>query len=119
MKIVKKTERSILFKTASGCLVTKAIYPPTGFAIDLEGWEGTRLLLEVDEQDLADFPAARWRMDITPFLQQDSPFSSSTPCWIKPGCIDQLIYIESNGDEGVATVTQWREGQSLIDAPPA
>ena len=117
MKIVKKTERSILFETKSGCRFTRPVHPPTGMAVDLDGWEETRLLLEPDQLDRDEFPEVQWRLEITPALDQDHPFFQSTPCWLEPGSKDQLIYVATNGDEEVATVIQWWEGKPLIASP--
>ena len=117
MKLVNKTDSQLTFETESGCRFTRPIYASTGIAVDLDGWVSTRLLLEPDEFDKEEWPDVQWRLEITPDLDSEHPFFSSTPCWLKPGCKHQLIYLGTDGEEHQATVTQWWSGINKADSP--
>ena len=117
MKLVKKTDSKLFFQTESGCRFTRPIYASTGMAVDLDGWVSTRLLLEPDEFDKEEFPEVQWRLEITPDIDMEHPFFSSTPCWLKPGCKHQLIYLGTDGEEHQAKVTQWWNGTQKGESP--
>ena len=120
MKIVKTEPLNLTVQDCIGMLSHNAIYPPTWICDrSLEGWGRNPFASpgETSKTRLISQPRdGVWTS--LPSLQQDSRSLTTAPRWIKAvKCIDRLIYIESNGDEGLQPSPVEEKDNPLIDAP--